>query len=290
MRKFLLFVIFAFTPFTLPAESHDKNFIVLLDRGSGMFSEFNDVLCVLDCYEKDLCAGLQVDFGEKGFYYEPTKGPNWWQYYCEPINIGDRSKGKILAVTGLRIPNAIPRISLITYPRKKAAELTEKYIHVKPHIRAKVDAFVSKNFKNSFIIGVHYRGTDKMTVAPRVAYDEVFKEINEKIAELGLQDYKIFVATDENDFIKYVSEAFPNKIIYRKAAVRSNDGDPVHIQAESPYKVGEDAILDCLLLSRTDFLIRTTSNLSLWSTYFNPELPFYNLSELYLLDREKNVK
>ena len=38
------------------------------------------------------------------------------------------------------------------------------------------------------------------------------------------------------------------------------------------YKKGEEALVDCLLLSRCDFLLKCTSHLSESSMYFNPKL------------------
>ena len=41
----------------------------------------------------------------------------------------------------------------------------------------------------------------------------------------------------------------------------------------------ENALIDCILLSKTDLLIRTSSNFSLASTFFNPKLPVIELSK-----------
>lgn len=279
--KLLSFCLFLFFPFFPYAEQPNNTFIVLIDRESGMFSEFNDVLTLLDSYEKGYFKGVHVNF-DKGLYFDEKVGPNWWEYYCNPIHLGQEDQAEIKRVTGLQIPHAIRRKQLITYDRQAAHDLIRKYIHVRPYLTKKVSQFVEQNFKSHFVIGVHYRGTDKKIAAPRVKYQEVLKEIKKKIAKVK-KNYRIFIATDEQDFIDYMKIIFPKKILYLKSVTRSKDGSPVHIRADSPYKVGEDAILDCLLLSKTDYLIRTTSNLSLWSTYFNPVLPFKDLNTLYIL-------
>lgn len=281
--KILSFLFVLFLPFLAYSQEAEKTFIVLADRGSGMFSQFHDVLSLLIAYEKGYFTGIHVNF-DRGLYYDAKVGPNWWEYYCKPIHLGDRDHSEIKRVTGVQIPNAIPRKQLITYNRKKVYNLIKKYIHVKPQLTKKVTQFVEKYFKNHFVIGVHYRGTDKKIAAPRVRYEEVVTELNKKISEVP-NNYRIFVATDENDFIEYLKNLFPERVIYLQNVIRSTDGSPVHIHAKSRYKVGEDAILDCLVLSKTDYLIRTTSNLSQWSTYFNPKLPYKNLNELYILQK-----
>ena len=162
-----------------------------------------------------------------------------------------------------------------------ARAIIDKYIHPKQHIINKIDHFVENNFKSLFIIGVHYRGTDKQHEAPRVLYKEVKNKVKQEIKQLKA-DYKIFVATDENAFVEYMKMVFPNKICYRSNAIRSDNRQPVHKRHQDQYKCGEDAVLDCILLSRTNLLIRTSSTLSLWSTYFNPDIPVFELNERYI--------
>lgn len=98
----------------------------------------------------------------------------------------------------------------------------------------------------------------------------------------NLQTFKLFVATDEQLFLTYIENAFPNLVISHNAS-RSADGTPLHLGRSdiNPYQQGEDAIIDCLLLSKGDILIRTSSNLSAWSSYFNPYIPVIDLSKAY---------
>ena len=45
------------------------------------------------------------------------------------------------------------------------------------------------------------------------------------------------------------------------------------VNTDNNYQKGLDAVIDCLLLSRTQFLIRTASNLSLCAAMFNSRVP-----------------
>ena len=59
---------------------------------------------------------------------------------------------------------------------------------------------------------------------------------------------------------------------------RSVDGRPIDVvNSDGNYQKGLDAVLDCVLLSRTDYLIRTASNLSLCATLFNARVPEHAL-------------
>ena len=70
---------------------------------------------------------------------------------------------------------------------------------------------------------------------------------------------------------------FGDKVCFYSSQ-RSKDGKPVHYNSEDPYRVGEEALIDCLLLSRTNLLVRTSSNLSLCARYFNPSIPSIEVS------------
>ena len=54
---------------------------------------------------------------------------------------------------------------------------------------------------------------------------------------------------------------------------RSSDGRPLHKAPGNGYRKGEAAMIDCLLLARCSHLVRTDSDLGLFSTFFNPDLP-----------------
>ena len=74
---------------------------------------------------------------------------------------------------------------------------------------------------------------------------------------------------------------YPGKVL-SFANILSSDGTAVHRNRRGPskYEIGKEALVDSLLLSRCDFLLRTESNLSVASLFFNPALGSVNLTEL----------
>ena len=241
---------------------------ILRSRGAGMFSIFMDVLSLLQNHENGLFKSIKVDFANEGQYFEPGFGQNWWEYYFEPINNQSLNKSKefyYLDSWKIQFCNS----------RKYNNYLIEKYIHIKPHIQDKINSFVANRFKNiEFLIGVHYRGTDKVSTgseAPRVPYARVTEVLKEQINALAGKKYLIFVATDELDFICYLSNEFPGKICVNMEAHEINNN----------YLRGQNALIDCVLLSKADLIIRTASNLSLVSSFFNYKVPVVELSKGY---------
>ncbi len=255
-----------------------KPAFILISRPQGLFSELDDVWGLVNCFEQKQCSALKVDFGKTGLYYDPAVGPNWFDYYFLPIDLGNRGA----TYTEINHPYGrgfehpeIHKVSL-----EKISSIVKKYIIVKPEIEHDIQNFVKDNFSDKFVIGVHYRGTDKAEEAPRVAYTKVSEEIRHQAREHHLRRFKIFLATDEKQFLDFLETEFPRDVITVPGTERSTNGNPLHIGKDKDlYKTGKDAIIDCILLSRTNLLIRTSSNLSRWSTYFNPKLKVIELSK-----------
>lgn len=261
-------------------KTKEKGSITLLARDVGMFSVMYDVLGLLQMYDNGLLKGIQVDFGRTGLYYDQNVGPNWWSYYFEPIRCGTIDKKYSKKVFGDSRPLTHPIFIEYRMTRETANRLIQKYIKIKLEICEEIERFIDQHFKGHTIIGVHYRGTDKHVEAPRVDYDSVVEEICRQLEMVNSDKYKIFVATDEADFIDYTISLFGDKVCYNESALRSSNKTPIHSSIKhGQYEHGKEALIDCILLSRTDCLIRTSSNLSKFSTFFNSNLNVIELNK-----------
>lgn len=249
----------------------DKTFLIFkITHYPGMFASCVTILGFLDLCERGSIAGGRVDLGTEGAYYDPLVGRNWWEYYFEPISVLCRPAKKTaecdrptLYLCGKNSKN----LSL-----QRMQELHRRYVKVKPHIQDKAEQFAAAYFQDDYIIGVHYRGTDKSKETPRVAYESVIEEVEKVIAAHGEKTYKIFVCTDEEAFLREISAIFPGKVLCTDAT-RSSDRMPVHFARMRQCQLGEEALVDCLLLSRVDSLIRTPSYFSQYAGIMNPNLP-----------------
>lgn len=253
------------------------NDIMLVSRESGLFSLYFDVLALLRGYENHSFDSVYVNFGTNGLYYDKTVGPNWWEYYFLPVKYGEQPKhvGQFKFTPGnSALINT--KSTEATLSRQEANFLINKYIKIQPSLLVEIDQFAYYNF-NEYIIGVHYRGTDKWCEAPRVKYQDVLDAIDREILFVE-GNYKIFVATDEEAFLKTMLSAYPNKVCYLDEAPRSNTKVATHYKYKNQYLNGKCAVKDCLLLSKANVLIRTSSNLSLVSTYYNPSLRVIELN------------
>lgn len=229
---------------------------------TGMFGMCNYILSLLSAYERKSIDKLKIDFEDKGVFYEESRGPNWWNYYFEPLDLTPQSIE--------RTTNVISLNSLSM--REQNHALYKKYIKIKPFLHEKATHFQKQNFKTPFTIGVHYRGTDKKEEYPRTPYFRMKQKIKDIAVRYRLKNYQVFVATDEVEFIEYLKKEFGPKVIYTPST-RSTTKEPIHFNSKNPFLIGQEAIIDCLLLSKCQYLIRTQSNLSSFSTFINPQLP-----------------
>lgn len=267
---FLLFLsVFCFSSVVSKPADKKKYYVFKgCDQGRGFFSIFMEILYGLHAYEQGFIAGFEVDCGTTSLYYDPQYGPNFWEYYFEPIVLGNKRAPHTRHASNLPL--------VFKDQRRETNLLIQKYIHPKAHIQEKIDNFIAENFQDFYVLGVHYRGTDKKTEAGRVTYEKMIKRIKLQVDEITKthDDYRIFVATDEQQFIYLMRDTFPGKVCFNSDAIRSFEQDyPVHFDIDrNPYQIGEDAVIDCILLSKTNFLMLTVSNLSFCSLYFNPDL------------------
>lgn len=247
----------------------------------GLFCIFHTVLGALDLYDRGCITGLSIDFQDNGWYYDKEHGLNWWNYYFEPMQLGNftNDTSKKLFPTYQKIIFAYQ--AQFEMSRERAHELIHKYIHVQANITQQVDNFCKEHFDDFFVIGVHYRGNDKLAEASPVSHRQIVENIKTLLLDHSPMPIKIFVATDDAFFSTYIKEQFPNLIVMREA-LRSDNSMGVHTRTDfAPYQKGEDAIIDCLLLSRCSVLMKTISYLSDSSLFFNPQVPVIKLNTSY---------
>lgn len=236
--------------------------IIMNDREVGFFSMFFQVLGALDIC-KTYKHSIVLEF-INGQYGQPNK--NWWLCYFNSNLFGNQTnksyrhhisefEGIALSMYGRSLP-----------PSRAFDLISGMNLIPKKTIIDKVDSFVLHYFHRK-MIGVHYRGTDKISEAPRTEYSAVLNRMNE------FKDGIFFIASDEDSFIKSAVQTFGSRVVFCNHK-RSQDSAPIHLHPDnfSGEQIGEEALIDCLLLSRCQILIRTASNLSIASGFFNPQI------------------
>jgi len=289
----------------------DKTIVLYARRGlrkktawAGMFSEFHAVLGALAYAERRGAAGVRVDF-RSALYVDRARGPNWWTYFFSQAEMpvrseppdGDVHLTKALSKYGRYggfcdvVNGGTPYLYPMTYgvSRAELHRLVRAHVQVRTEIGDEVDRIVRDAFApDAFVVGVHYRGTDSAhsvlgllndAHVGRVPYTTYGGEVRRAIAAAAPPRYQVVVATDETDFLDFMRREFGDEhVLYSEDAPRARaGGPPVHFDATlgvSNYRKGKAGLIDCLLLARSDYLVKGRSNLSDASLAFNADLPY----------------
>ena len=215
-------------------------------------------------------------------YTSPQRGEDYFTYFFENIKLPEEDtlkiKNKKIRISKISDINqlGLPENYDLKLTISNAAGLLAKYIRIKEDVIDEVNSFCTAYFGNH-VLGLHYRGTDKKEEAPRVDWEKVTRNVQYYLKNSAQTDC-VFISSDEIDFIHYIEKRLNHEfplvsVIYRNDRYRSHDGRSLHLRFRGDnYHKGRDAIVNCLLLSRCDVLMKTASILSAWSKLFNPEL------------------
>ena len=118
------------------------------------------------------------------------------------------------------------------------------------------------------ILGLHMRGTDKLrNIGGRVVqpdeYDPIIRHYIQRRPNALL-----LLATDSPSFLEKMRQTYGARLVVYDA-LRSERNAFADKRLSDNYKKGEDALVDALLLSCSNALIKPASALSEFSVYWN---------------------
>jgi hypothetical protein len=173
---------------------------------------------------------------------------------------------------------AEPNVSSIA----EAHALFHRYFSIAESITSRVQALKKRLFEGRFVIGLHYRGTDKLLEADRISYDDALASARAALIAASSKSASpvLFLATDEAPLVAYATNALaPFTVCTAGELIRSTDQDPIHqSHLSNGLRIADEALLDALLLSECAVLIKTASMLSAWSLVFSGPKPTVLLS------------
>jgi hypothetical protein len=257
--------------------------------------------------QKNLLPVINFDHSDRKYFYDKLLGPNIWDYYWEPVmgmtferltNLIQSSRVDPFLVTtlsGQEICNAhlIDSQRIATYPvgyeivtdrtkwmsekRDLGRKFVAKYIKIKPRILEKVDLLGLQYFDGCFVFGVHIRGTD-LFYAEATKPDDYFIEIEKLASVHNLDYYKVFIATDQVQFVELFRKRFGDRLVCYDSIRSSNQIAPFKHTGVSQYRKGEDVLIDILLLSKCNHVLKCAASVGEYALWFNPEVPYTDFS------------
>jgi hypothetical protein len=284
--KLLVLFVFLNIPIFIGAKDVDYNKFVIGHHKAGFFSDFLGVLNHL--FVCDIQGKTPVVYWDERFnYYQAdykccpnckVTGQNAWDYYFNPVSdlVYNHSDVVCNKFWSEEIPHEKQFFTsfLDLGTRRRAKQIIDKYISIKPCIQKKIDVFYSEKMQGKRVIGLHLRGTDKFTEVKPVSLSIIIEEAN-KYAGLGTC---FFVATDEGAILNKAKQELKGEVIYWDSYRWESNQSPLpdrDSQNGGNYPrgvVGEQILIEVQLLSRCDKLLHTLSNVSTAALFFNPDL------------------
>ncbi len=260
-------IAFLFISFVSVMYADDPQYYAYFDLGyaeSDLFYQLSTAIGLLDQYENNKYRGVKVDFSQENEHYY-CKNNNGWKYCFKELNVGDTT-GEFRRIPAYKRAGLSSCLYELSF--KRLHELAQKYIEVQPGIREKVTTYQKEFFGDSFVIGVCYmKGYSSWYAVPEVSYKTIYDMLLVHIVEKN--NLKIFVYTNDKRFYAFLKVKHPDIVFeYKESKCFKVD-----------MNRGEYELINCLLLSQTDFLIRTSSRFSFTVSQFNPLVPVIELGE-----------
>jgi hypothetical protein len=208
------------------------------------------------------------------------------------LNTAPDSPGWIDTPPGVLASNVWPRPITPTHfrvPRRQRrllADIVARRIRVRPEISVKADAFFAEHLAGRPFVGVHIRGREKAAERifagfPGVLPIEVYTSAID--AHLVREPRALILcATDSDDALQQLANRYGSRVVaYPSHRLRSEEESVgLHHRASSgidPAILGEEVIIEWLLLSRSELLVHGQSNVSLAATLLAPAMPSFDV-------------
>lgn len=150
---------------------------------------------------------------------------------------------------------------------ERQREVENFYIKPKKYITDKVDEIYEKEFNNEVVLGVMARGSEYNLHHPMYGVftiDDYIREIKHIMSE-NTEITKVFIVSDESEYVRKISENFPNSYFVPNVFRRTDETDEyinkvhcwmnVSTKRENHCKLlGEETIIQTKLLGKCDYL------------------------------------
>lgn len=264
----------------MPARSLIEYTLVVRARPAGFFSNFNQVVCHLHgSLGRGGVKAIAVDWtvrDQAEFAYGTAADGNLWDRFFEPLAF-DSFPASVKLAEGfpdLMMTQAYAMTHMGSRWRRRYHGVFRKHIRISPAIAARAEGLMPVA-GGDFLIGVHYRH-------PAHAIELIHpmpppRQFIDFVHRLAPRDGRWFVvlATDMAEAAEQFRDAFGNRLVIQPGTVRIARTSEVETHsggAEPSAALGEQVLVDALMLAHCNALIHVSSNLTTAVGYMNPRL------------------
>lgn len=243
-------------------------YVIKRSPGAGIFSNLIFVLNHLKIAQENNFIPF-VDMENNPTIYSEInqiyKTNNSWEYFFKNLSeftADEIYKSKNVIITDNEFIKSFEK--WMSQDQEIVAILNKK-IRFNDNINKLFKRLKKKYFENYKILGIHFRGTSYKTSPGHplpATKKQMFNFVNYILKNNKVD--KIFLSTEEKNYLSFFLKEFPGKIIYLPSAYRSdkNDAFDVYPRNNHRFKLGREILLESLLLSCSDYFLYTKSNVS----------------------------
>lgn len=236
-------------------------------KGRGLFSLVSGVVCHIHLAKKYGLVPVVDMRGDSTEYNEKTADldtDNAWEYYFEPVSaltLDVIKKEDTLFFPAESYPSGYPYS--ISHD-ERLVETFRKHIQVKSDIQQEALNWWSQ-YRDSQVVGVHWRAQEQRT-SPNHWFPPNTKQITACIDYcLSNSDIQlIFAVSEEDTCINILKKRYGTRLIVRPhyRSLFPINAYKIYPRPLHKYLLGREILIDVLLLSFCNALIRCTSNVA----------------------------
>ena len=247
-------------------------FIIKRDRWRGMFSNVHYVILqIIHAKSKNYTPIVDMKYFPT-IYNEKERlfnTHNSWEYYFKNL-----SKYKLDTIYKnfkykFSDEKTVDTSKINKNLYKDYKKILSKFV-LKKQITRELIKFKRNKFKNKKILGVHFRGSDQKTSAlhpfpPTIS--QMIKQSKELMNRFNF-DF-LFLVTEEEKYYQEFKKNFGSKLITYNHFRSKTDIFKNYPRKNHRYLIGFDTIINMFLLSNTDYLLHSDSNLSAMARHYS---------------------
>jgi len=217
-----------------------------------------------------------IDWTDQGPYYVDSGidgKTNPFEYFFDPITeIRIQEARKSFNVVFAN-PRTYRNIAL-RYEEDKDlnlfSNLVKKYYVLREPLKIRLDNEIEKLLNDKKTLGIQIRGVDWGNIEGHPippSLEKYVEEIDKAIAQCGFE--QIFLATDAEETVEFISNKYPNKVVVYKDVARAPKGSKTlaifdnNIKRENNgFLLGYEVLRDMLTLASCQGLVASYSNVS----------------------------
>lgn len=264
-----------------------RTLIITQYETGGFFSKLNCALANLDFYlgKNGVIAASVIwctQQADEDFYFGRSGVGNAWLHFFEPLSFPEFPSTH-LDVAGFPISRSGHlggKSAYVTYKfnrrwRSRYHELYQKFVTLRPFLSERADSIFRTRMSDRFCVGVHYRNPRHSHECPwQIPSPEIFIARAKQLLPAG-RPAAVVLASDYEPAVEAFRAAFGDALIIQPEVVRaasSSQDQMHHLHANWSLTLGEQVLVDCLLLSKCDVLLHVVSNVATAAAYINPKL------------------